>query len=372
MSQNIENDNRGNLPSASSTARYAACPGSYLLSLGLENLQTPEMKAMAEAGDRIHLWLEAPDFITLEDPAELEIAEACAAQRELLIAKIFGENAPHVKKIKEDRHWITQGKKRVFSAKADDISIYGDTGLIIDFKSGRGDTEESPKNLQLRSQMVTVFLNHGQNLRKIYVAIVQPLISRDPLVCCYEGDDIVSATQELSLLLIAINNPDAPRVAGDQCKFCPAKFKCPESKAYLEIIAKTSPTDVQVVHPEHLAELLNICAACDPIIKAIRARAKLLLKENAACIPGWTLGKPASVRSISDPFAVFKVLSDAKPPLITREQFLTDCVSVGVGDLEKAVAKHNGLKPAQAKETVNSVCADFIEVKPKEPSLEKL
>jgi hypothetical protein len=360
---------RLDLPSASSAARYAACPGSYLLSLGLENLQTPEMKAMAEAGDRIHLWLEAPDFITLEDPNELETAEACSAQRDLLIAKIFGENAPHVKKIKEDRHWITQGKKRVFSAKADDISIYGDTGLIIDFKSGRGDTEESPKNLQLRSQMVTVFLNHGQNLRKIYVAIVQPLVSRDPLVCCYEGDDIISATQELSLMLIAINNPATARVAGDQCKFCPAKFKCPESKAYLETLAAALP---EAADMERLAELLNVCAACDPIIKAIRARAKLLLKQDPSVIPGWTLGKPASVRSISDPFAVFKVLSDAKPPLITREQFLTDCVSVGVGDLEKAVAKHNGLKPAQAKETVNSVCADFIEVKPKEPSLEKL
>jgi hypothetical protein len=67
---------------------------------------------------------------------------------------------------------------------------------------------------------------------------------------------------------------------------------------------------------------------------------------------------------------VFKVLFDAD--LMSRDAFLQDCVSVGIGDLEKAVAKHNKMKPALAKETVNSVCAPFIELKAKEPSLEKL
>ena len=359
---------RQDLPSASSVSRYAACPGSYLLSCGITEVQTPEMKEWAEAGNRIHMWLEDPNFITLEDPNELEVAEACAAQRSELVQRIFGENADHVKKIKEDRLWLLVGRKRAFSGKGDDISIYGDTALIIDFKTNRGDIPESPKNRQLRSLLVLLLLSeHGQNLRTIHVAIIQPLVNRQPLICAYEGDDLVAAAKELSELLKAINDPAAPRFAGEQCKFCPAKFKCPEAKALLDAMAQADPDTLDM---EHLSKLLTAAAACDAIIKAVRARAKTILKENAAAIPGWTIGKPGSIRSITDPFAVFKVLSEAN--MLTRDQFLTDCVSVGIGDLEKAIAKSQKLKPAEAKSTVNALCAEFIEVKPKEASLEKL
>ena len=363
-------DEREDLPSASAVQRYADCPGSYLLSLGVKQTQTPEMAEYAASGDRIHLWLEAPDFMTLEDPNELEVAEACAEQREALIQRIFGENAKFITKVKEERLWLTRARKRAFSGKGDDISIYDDTGLIVDFKTGRGDQAESPKNRQLRSLAVLLLLNPaGHKLRRIYVAIIQPLVNRQPLICCYEGDDLVAASKELADLLDEINKPDAPRHAGDCCKFCPAIFKCPEAQAML---AKTIKADSNEQDMAKLAGLLNDAVACEAIIKRIKARAKEILKENPAAIPGWTIGKPGSIRSITDPFAVFKLLSEAVPPLITRDQFLTECVSVGIGDLEKALVKCNGLKPKVAKETVNSVCAPFIDVKPKEGSLEKL
>jgi len=180
---------------------------------------------------------------------------------------------------------------------------------------------------------------------------------------------LVQAGKELLDILAAIQKPDAPLVPGDYCKFCPAKFKCPAIKNTIETIS-TSREHLEGITGPALAKFLELCAIADPVIKSIRALAKDRLKESLDSVPGWTLSKPANVRTISDPFAVFKVLLDAK--LITREQFLSDCVSVGIGDLEKALAKVNAMKPAQAKETVNSVCAEFIEVKQKEPSLEQL
>ena len=377
------NDERENLPSASSIPRYAACPGSYQLSKGITEVQTKEMAEWAASGDRIHLWLEDPGFMVLDDPQEFEVAELCDQQRTALIEKIFGENAAHVKVIKEDRLWLMQGRKRIFSGKPDDIRIYGDTALIIDFKTGRGDQAESPKNMQLRALAVlltkwkdtslTPPLMIGESLRRIHVAIVQPLVNREALITCYELEDLQRAEKELLELLDAINKPDAPLKVNEYCKFCPAKFKCPAIKGAMEILAMHSPpNDGALKNPsgDDLSKLLTLCSMAEPVIKAIKSLAKDRLKENAEAVPGWTLTKPGSIRSISDPFATFKVLFDAN--LMTRDGFLTDCVSVGIGDLEKAVAKHNKMKPALAKETVNSVCAPFIELKTKEPSLEKL
>jgi len=359
-------DERAGLPSASAVQRYRDCNGSWNQCKGVEEHQTEEVKEWAESGDRIHLWLEDPTFIVLTDPQELEVAELCAGQRTGLVLKVFEENAPFAKSVREDRIWLMAGRKKRFSGKADDTFIYSDTGLIVDFKTGRGDAPESPKNLQLRSLAVILWLKHQKRLRRIYVAIVQPLVNREPLLCCYEEADLEQATAELLALLDAIMKPDAPLTAGTQCKFCPAKFRCPAAKAALETLALNG----QEIQDPSLPQLLDLCEVCKPIIKAVVDRAKVLLKENGDAVPGWTLGKPASVRSITDPFAVFKVLSDAA--LLTRDQFLNDCVSVGVGDLEKAVAKHNQLKPQAAKDTVNATCAEFIQLKPKEPSLEKL
>lgn len=357
---------RGDLPSASAIERYDACRGAYLFSRGMTDLKTPDMQAMADAGERIHTWLEEPDLIDLV-PEELEVAEWCNDQRHELILKLFGANVT-TPAIKEDRIWLYEGRKRIFSGKADDIRIYSTMALILDFKSGRGDQKESPKNRQLRSLAVILKEDQrGQHLEEINVAIVQPLISRTPLVTRYTAKDLAKAKEELMELLVDINKPDAPRTAGDWCKFCPAKFKCPQAA---ELLKKFIGVDVQETVGEQLAALLNNTSAAEAIIKAVKARAKLLLKENPASIPGWTMGDPSNVRSISDPFGAYKVLSEAA--LLTRDQFMADCISVGIGDLEKALAKHNGLKPAKAKETVNSICAPFITTKPKDGSLEKL
>ena len=71
-----------------------------------------------------------------------------------------------------------------------------------------------------------------------------------------------------------------------------------------------------------------------------------------------------------DVLSVYETLSAAA--LLDQDTFLRDCVSVSIGDLEKAIAKHNDMKPKEAKDTVNSHLAPFITTKPKEASLERI
>ena len=73
-------DERGDLPSASNAARYAACPGSHRACVGLAD----ESSEDSRRGDRIHAWLEAmrrqlahiPDI----DADELDVATRCRLQ----------------------------------------------------------------------------------------------------------------------------------------------------------------------------------------------------------------------------------------------------------------------------------------------------
>jgi len=362
---------RLDLPSASSSDRYAACPGSFLLAKGLPPVQTAEMREWAESGNRIHLWLEDPNFIDLTPwPNELEVAVACKEQRDALVKKIFGVAIWGVTIIKEDRLWLKRGRSKEFSGKGDFIAKRAETGLIVDYKTGRGEIAESPKNRQLRSLMVLLAISeHGikTGLKRVYVAIIQPLLSREPVMTCYELEHIERSIEELKALIIDINNPDAPRVAGDHCKYCPGMFKCPEAKHLLVEIAAMcggEPIGLQ------LAELLNRCHAAKPLIKAMEGRAKEILKVDPTGIPGWTVGKPGSVRAINDPFGAYKALEEAK--LVTRDQFLGECVSCPIGALQTTISTHNNLTPKQAEEKVNEVCGPFISTNPKEPSLEKL
>jgi hypothetical protein len=357
---------RGNLPSASAIDRYDACRGAYLLSRGKPDIKTPEMQAMADAGDRIHAWLEDKDLIDLI-PEELEVAQWCDEQRQVLITKVFGDNMTWF--FSEQRMWMFDPLtgRQIASGKADDIRIYSHTALITDFKTGRGEQRESPKNRQLRT--LAVILNEdprGRSLEEIYVAIIQPLITSTPLMTKYTAVDLGKARIELQDLLRDIQRPDAPRTAGEWCKFCPAKFNCPEAES---MVKKFIQVDVPSKEGKELADLLNIVSGAKAIITAVEARAKQLIRENPNSIPGWGLSKDSEVRSIRDPFGAYKVLNEAGH--ITREQFLSDCVYTGVGDLQKALVKFAGMTPADAKRTVNSVCSKFITKTPKSGSLEK-
>ena len=81
-------DERGDLPSASNAARYAACPGSHRACLGL----TDESSEDSRRGDRIHAWLQArrsPGSVTPPDldADDLDVATRCERQATELIAE---------------------------------------------------------------------------------------------------------------------------------------------------------------------------------------------------------------------------------------------------------------------------------------------
>ena len=365
----FDEDERGDVPSASNTERYVACTASHNFAKDIPYIPSKEVQEWSASGDRIHSYIAATDFAQLTDATELDIALRCIEQRDMAIKKVFSENAPFCKVVKEERLWLKQGRKRVFSGKPDDIRIYGDTALITDYKTGRGGVSDSPKNRQLRSLAVLLHQSeYGKLVRRIYVAVIQPLLEHEPLMTCYEEEHLTMAEAELRKLIEVVTSTPGEFNAGEQCKYCPAKFKCDKAREMLAVVGATK-TPIQA-EGEELARLLGLCYACEPIINQAKDRAKQLLSEAPDSIPGYYLGKPGANRVITEPMAVFKVLVDAGK--LTREQFI-ECVKVGVGDLESAVhAADTNLTAKQAKDVIKDLCEPFIAQIPKEASLKKL
>ncbi len=359
-------DERRGRPSASSVYRYAACPGSYRMAINSKEFRTQEMTEWADSGTRIHAMLAGEPVDQPLTPEELETVSQCAFQREEAIKEADLGQTPIV--MNEKRLWLKHGARKLLSGKADVIAIGADgiRGLVLDYKTGRGEQDPIESNWQIKANIVLA-ADANPNVQAWYGGIIQPLVSFRSRLICYSAEDVARFRVELIGLLEALRCRGAPTFAGAHCKYCPAVLECSSAKGMLSQFGMVDPatSDAKV-----LAEYLELTRAAKPLIKRIEEKARSLIKENPEAVPGWALGKPTTTRSVRDPFECFSLLVTAS--LIDRDTFLKDCVSVGIGDLEKAVGKCNSLKPTEAKQAVMAVCSSVIETKLKEPSLEKV
>lgn len=289
--------------------------------------------------------------------------EACKAQAQALLDAIV----PHRDQlILERRYWRAQQ----WSGKPDMVaidSIFAE-GLVIDYKTGRGEVASADGNMQLRALAVLVSMEH--RLDKVTVAIVQPLAGESS-VCVYKSDDLRKARIEISDILTAIYQPNAPRrPSAKACKYCKAKAVCPEAISMAEAapLAVSRDGNTLVITPERMAEFLGQIPAIEAVVEAVRAKAKRMLEVDPQSVPGWTL-KPGSVReSVTDPATVFGRFVAAGG---TQEAFMP-CVSVTKKDFKAAVKAVTGANGKALDAQIETMLDGCTEAKASAPSLVKL
>ena len=357
-------DERQGLPSASYLPQIALCSASWRMQRHLADTRSAAEKAWAESGDRIHRWLN--DGSPALTPEELDVAERCLAERHELIVRAFGPELAddNTLIIKERRLWFpAQGDPRC-SGQTDYTEMRGEVGLVIDYKTNRGDHDESDSNLQLRTLAVIARRNYPQ-LKRIFVALIQPLIGR-PVLCEYREADLRAAERQLIAHLNLADRDDLPPVFGPrQCRFCKAKLVCQAVHAAWDDLAAMQ----RIGLGEDLGRVLDQAGVVKPAIKAAEEFARACLEKDASLVPGYRLKHSAGNRVVSDPQGLFATLTGAG--LLDQNVFIQKCVSVGIGATEAALAEHNHIKLAEAKRTFQELAEPFVTLKPKAPSLEK-
>ena len=352
-------DERAGAPSASIMDRLYACAGSHQACAGIEDVESEA----ARSGSRIHALIAGEDVDT-PTSGELEMAATCLEIAERLVKDEFGNTIEECDRVtKEERLWSTGN---TYSGKADLIVSVWDETIIIDYKTGRGEVESPISNKQLRTLAVLASKHGYEKMKRIGVAIVQPLVTSTPSVVWYTAGDIELARAELDMVVSQSAMPDAKRVAGDvQCKYCPAKARCPEANSVVAALTLI-PEAIMALSSEQLGQRLDACKLAESVIEAVRDEAKRRL-ESGEAVAGWEMKAGNTRESITDPQQVYTRFDAAGG---TIDQFMS-AVTVAKAKLQDAYKLATGAKGKELSNRMESLLSGCVETKQNAPSLVK-
>jgi Protein of unknown function (DUF2800) len=360
--------------SASNAAADNLCPGRHLAQAGLPDVKGPD----AAAGSAIHEALRTGDpyKLTME---QRESHDACKAIEQKLVANVFGEKASIVS-FRETRYWgkwqAPNAPTLEHSGQVDVCYRSGTKALVIDYKTLQGDVEDSPKNLQLRDLAVLV-KGHFVVVDEVYTAIIQPLVTHTPEVCCYDLTSLQRAELEMVARVAASNQPNAPRKAGElQCKFCLAKSKCNEYSAWVGSMIPTGPVEPVVKElvfqtamenwsPSQRAIAAGLLLPAGKALDEIKEFLKSGLARDPAFVPGWSLRPGNKLETITDPQACFERFNAMGGKL---EDFM-GTVKVGKTRLKETVNKVTGEVGKKLDARLSTLTEGIVVVTQNAPSL---
>ena len=164
---------------------------------------------------------------------------------------------------------------------------------VCDFKYGQGVFVEVEGNPQLKKYAVGAMLEVNQPVDEVEVLIVQPRFEGAQPVrsFTFKAIELLDFIADLKEAAERTRQPDAPLVAGEHCKFCPASRDCPEleRRSHALVAAQFGPVSVfGSYRPEELAKAL----ADIPLVKErIKAIEEFAYQEamRGADVPGYKL-----------------------------------------------------------------------------------
>ncbi len=370
----IAADERRGVPSASGMERLVQCPASWQM----ESTHGVDSESEAAAsGTRIHAVLAGlAEYATLTQ-AEFETCDMCEQQNDSIHAEwIIPENTPI--ELFEERLGLTQLGTVLdvtedcqadfrFTGQADVIYVDKDRALVIDYKTGRGDTPVAQENAQLAA--LAVLVAGRFRVKSVRVAIVQPWAGK-PTICDYGPDALVLAKSWLASALEAAENAsESDLKAGDWCKWCKAAHTCPAlQRSALQELEAVEPMTIAgldaklqrsamfaraiYLTPErHIAAYRGL-AMVGRYVDAIEQSFKSRVESGE--IPGWAIETKPGNREITDAQKAFAALA----PLGVTEADMLAAGSVSIGPLEEAIRKASGIKKEGKRPIYNMTGAE--------------
>lgn len=316
---------------ASSASRWMACPGSVALSAGCPNTSS----FAADEGTAAHFlgahclqsitqrdaWEDAGAFIAVPDEGEPFFVGDMTYEPKEGTVRIFEVDEEMVLHV---QFYLDYVRTRVAEVQGEliveqgfdmselhpdfygtgDAVIVSDTLIeVVDFKYGVGISVSAVNNPQIRYYLAGVLdevtSNDGQVLR---TTIVQPRgfhhlgpirsedLTFDELLA-WLHEELIPAAERTE-------EPDAPLVIGEHCRFCPAgaALKCPKLNNLPEEIMADVPEDAKVLESWEISEHLEKCNAVRILEKNLNAVA-YARAMGGETVPGLKLIRKRSDRT---------------------------------------------------------------------------
>ena len=353
------------LPSASGMHRLANCPGSRRLiaSLRERRMLSGNNSKDATIGERIHASLEGyPEELNLD---EQDIKDDCARLAVKAATQFFGRAPTGLDRILyEQRFWYHIGETPFFSGKPDRVYVNSERILDVNYKTGRGDTEDAHLNLQLRTEVV--LLKHCYpEVGEIGAVIVQPLVTNTPEIAIYDAEACHKALIEI-LEIVDATNWTETREAGPWCRYCPARAFCPEAYQLAVHYPATINADALPVGEEGAAVLGKLEIA-KKVIDALWAAYRQLAALNPDAIPGWQISEGNKVRVLTD---WKKLINKFDGP--DDQAIIESMLSLPIGRVENWLADKWSLKGKAFTKRFQEFTEDCITIKKTAGSFQRI
>lgn len=290
----------------------------------------------ADLGKEVHAALETGTIDKLVNEDAKHMARQCADYIDALLADRL-PNLP-TQDFKERKLPIDLGNEMTTNGIIDRLIIYGQTGHLIDFKTGRLEVIDAEINLQLWAYVLGAFQAHPE-LQTIQGHMIMPQQNE---VSTHEFSRKFMTEMQLRINTVvrramecteSLFNPQP-----NLCEFCARQGMCPAlAKKALKIAAKLGP-GLQIpqsifVSKDRVADIpniLRIAPAMEAWAKSQREEALRLNLEEGIQIPGYKRVSRALPRAVTSVLGAYNAVRDK----MSLDAFLAACSKVSVVDLE--------------------------------------
>ena len=291
---------------ASSMHRWSVCPGSVRLSHGIETIQS----AYAEEGTAAHELAAALLRVRFNGDAASDVA---------LFGNFSKDDLAHidtyVQYVIEKTAVVgdTVLIEHEFNLKDIYPGCWGtadaviwkpavETLVVIDFKFGAGVLVMPNGNPQLRYYALGAMVTTPFRPKKVELVIVQPRCEHPagPIRSeTIDAMDLLDFSVDLKDYAKATEDPKAPLVSGEHCRFCSAARICPALVEQTNALAKMQFGQGLSYNPAKLSLALKMIPGIEAQIKAIDAFA-YQEAEAGRCPPGFKLVDKRGTRKWKD------------------------------------------------------------------------
>ncbi len=336
---NSHSDRIHALLSASSSARWLACPPSAVAAAMYENADTDFTREgtlaheVAEVIARQRLTGRPPIPWAKEIPAEMV---RCAEAYADYIQELITDDAAVV--LMEQRVDFSPWAPGGFGT-CDCLVIQGHRLDVVDYKYGQGVAVSAVENSQMRLYALGALNDFGAiyDIREVVLHIFQPRINN---VSSWPTDniDLRAWGEEIQPRAFDAAKGKGEMSAGEHCRFCPHAGKCPALAAACTRLVNVNggPVAVPDLEPWMVADILKAEPMISAWLKSVKDRALSALL-NGEEIPGFKVVEGRGSRAWSDATAVTEVL--AIDGGYSKEQIMTEPELLSVAQMEKALGK---------------------------------
>lgn len=205
--------------------------------------------------------------------------------------------------------------KTIFGT-ADVIGRLSDTkAFVLDFKFGDGYQVEAEENQQLMFYAAAALESGHWSMKgrtDVELVIIQPPFIRRSMIDIRRLHDF---SADLKRAVKLAQEPDAPLVEGDHCRFCPAKAICPQKTGAAERAVLVA---IDKIGPEQIGRWMDVAQNVEDWASDVR---KLTQKALEAGVPvkGWKLVNKRAQRSWVDEKAAQAALAALAPDVTFTE-----------------------------------------------------